>query len=922
NPNTFTTGGVTEFEITNPTIALQGSGTADAPHIILHINTTSQSSIAVAYNLRDIDGSADNAVQPVALQYRVGSSGNFTNIPAGFVADATTGPSLATLVTAVSATLPAAANNQPEVQIRVITTDAVGSDEWVGIDDTAITGTPIAGDDAPAVDSTTPAGGATNVALDANITITFSEPVSVTGSAFTIECPTGTPITFTNTTGSGPATTFTLDATGDLPDGTTCTVTVVADQVSDQDADDPPDNLAANYSFSFTTLTTPVASPLVINEIDYDQPSTDAAEFIEIRNNDSASVNLDLYSLQLVNGNAGGAAIYQTIDLPNVSLAVGDYYVVCANTATVTNCDLDVTPDTNLIQNGAPDAVALLFNGTIIDTISYEGNTGAPYTESSGAGVEDDGVQASESISRCPDGADTNQNNIDFSRRTSTPGAANICAVADTAPSVTGTSPSNGATGIAQNANIDITFSEPVAVTGSWFSISCANSGAHTATVGGGLTTFTLNPDTDFAASETCTVTVTANLVSDQDSNDPPDTMDADFIFSFTTAAVPVCGDPATLIHAIQGSGLLSPLNGATVTIEGIVVGDYQGSGQFSGYHVQEEDADADADPATSEGIFVFNTSFPVNAGDKVRVTGRVTEFETSGGSGVFLTELGNVSSAVVCSTDNSVAPTPVTLPVASLNDLERYESMLVNFPQQLTVTENFTLGRFGEVSLSVGGRLPNPTNIVAPGAPAIARQALNDRSRIVLDDGNGQQNIDPTIYPAGGLSATNTLRDGYTVNSLTGVLEQRFSVYRVQPVGPIAFNPDNPRTAGPAPVGGTLKVAAMNVLNFFTTLDTGTPICGPTGGLDCRGANSAFEFTRQRDKIINAALTIDADVIGLMEVQNDASATIQNLVDGLNAIAGPGTYAFINTGTIGTDAIKVAIIYKPASVTPVGSFA
>src|SRR5206468_404727 len=88
------------------------------------------------------------------------------------------------------------------------------------------------------------------------------------------------------------------------------------------------------------------------------------------------------------------------------------------------------------------------------------------------------------------------------------------------------------------------------------------------------------------------------------------------------------------------------------------------------------------------------------------------------------------------------------------------------------------------------------------------------------------------------------------------------------------------------------------------------------------RGANSAFEFNRQRDKIVNAALTIDADVIGLMEVQNDASATIQNLVDGLNAIAGPGTYAFINTGTIGTDAIKVAIIYKPAAVTPVGAYA
>ncbi len=136
----ITNGGVAEFDgIANPTVALQGSGTADAPYLLMHLNTTGQSNINVAYNLRDIDGTADNAIQPVALQFRVGTSGNFTNVPAGFVADATTGPSLATLVTPVSATLPAAANNQPEVQVRIITANAAGNDEWVGIDDLNIT---------------------------------------------------------------------------------------------------------------------------------------------------------------------------------------------------------------------------------------------------------------------------------------------------------------------------------------------------------------------------------------------------------------------------------------------------------------------------------------------------------------------------------------------------------------------------------------------------------------------------------------------------------------------------------------------------------------------------------------------------------------------------------------------------------------
>lgn len=136
NPNTFSTGGVTEFEITNPTIALTGSGTADAPFILMHVNSTGCSTgVRVRYNLRDLDASTDNAAQQVALHYRTSASGNFTNVPSAYVADATSGPSLATLVTPIDVTLPAGANNQAVLQVRVITTNATGNDEWVGIDD-------------------------------------------------------------------------------------------------------------------------------------------------------------------------------------------------------------------------------------------------------------------------------------------------------------------------------------------------------------------------------------------------------------------------------------------------------------------------------------------------------------------------------------------------------------------------------------------------------------------------------------------------------------------------------------------------------------------------------------------------------------------------------------------------------------------
>lgn len=142
-PNTFNTGGTTEFELADPAVALTGSGTADFPHLVLHVSTAGLQSIVVAYSIRDLDGSADNAIQQVALQYRVGNSGPYTDVPAGYVADASSGPSLNTLVTPVSVMLPAGAENQAEINIRVMSSNAVGNDEWVAIDNISVTGTEI-----------------------------------------------------------------------------------------------------------------------------------------------------------------------------------------------------------------------------------------------------------------------------------------------------------------------------------------------------------------------------------------------------------------------------------------------------------------------------------------------------------------------------------------------------------------------------------------------------------------------------------------------------------------------------------------------------------------------------------------------------------------------------------------------------------
>jgi hypothetical protein len=151
NPSVFNTGGTTEFEVADPAVALAGSGTARAPYLKLYLNTTGQTGVTVAYNLRDLDASTDNSVQQVALQFRVGNAGNFTNLPAGYVADASGGPSTATLVTPVCVVLPAAADNQALVEVRVMSTDAVGNDEWVAVDDIVVS---TAGCGAPAVNLT------------------------------------------------------------------------------------------------------------------------------------------------------------------------------------------------------------------------------------------------------------------------------------------------------------------------------------------------------------------------------------------------------------------------------------------------------------------------------------------------------------------------------------------------------------------------------------------------------------------------------------------------------------------------------------------------------------------------------------------------------------------------------------------------
>ncbi|WP_026601541.1 ExeM/NucH family extracellular endonuclease [Methylomonas sp. 11b] len=376
------------------------------------------------------------------------------------------------------------------------------------------------------------------------------------------------------------------------------------------------------------------------------------------------------------------------------------------------------------------------------------------------------------------------------------------------------------------------------------------------------------------------------------------------------------CGQAATLISAIQGTSSVSPLSGSVQHVEAVVSADFQGSTNLNGFFVQQVSG-ADANDATSEGLFV-SSSLPVNVGDKVHIVGTVTETFS-------MTRLEAVSSVDVCSSGNTLpAAVEVNLPFDSAgNDPERWEGMLIQLPQTLTVTENFNLGRFGEFLLSSGGRLLTPTQVATPGQAAIDVAAQNLANQLLVDDGINVQNPDPVIYPQPtGLSAATPLRSGDSVVGATGVLAYDFGVYRLQPTQPLTFVADNSRSPAPTLSSlGSLKVASFNVLNYFNGNGLGAGF--PTS----RGADTLAEFNRQRAKIIPAIHALNADVIGLMEIENDgygSSSAIADLVNGLNQLAGAGTYAFINPGLskVGTDEIAVGIIYKPAKVSPSGSVA
>jgi methionine-rich copper-binding protein CopC len=447
-------------------------------------------------------------------------------------------------------------------------------------------------DTPPSVTTTTPANAGTT-APDTNIDITFNEAVNATGSSFTISCTTSGSHAFNL---SGGPTTFTLDPTTDFTGGETCTVTVVAAQVTDQDAGDPPDNMAADYVLTFGIDAAPTVTSTT--------PTNGAPQVASNTNvtiNFSESVNATGTSFTISCATSGAhtfttsASPSATFTLnPNVDFTPGELCTVTVVAANVTDADAFDPPN-----NMAADYVFSFTIDEVPTVLSTNPSNGATdiggatnvtinFSESvNAAGASFDITCATSgahtfTTSASPSASFTLNPNTDFvagETCTVTAFAAGITDAdafdppdnmaanyvfsftIDVAPSVTAVTPLNSATNVATNTNLSVTFSEPVTITNSSVTISCANTGAHTVTVSGGPTIWTVDPTSDFGNGELCTATVLAAQVSDNDTNDPPDNMAANFVWSFTTD-----NPPSVTATTPTNGGVAAPTANVSVT--------------------------------------------------------------------------------------------------------------------------------------------------------------------------------------------------------------------------------------------------------------------------------------------------------------------------------------------------------------------
>jgi hypothetical protein len=910
NPNTFTTGGASEFHIGNPVVALQGSGTARAPHIVVNVSTLEWTNVRVAYNLRDVDGSADNAVQPVALQYRVGASGSYTNVSAGFVADATTGPSLATLATPVSVELPDAVRNQALVQIRIITTDAVGSDEWVGIDDIAVTGSNSSEPTPPgATGSATPASIVSGGSALLTVAVTPGQNPASTGLAVTVD--------LTSIGGSASQPFFDDGTNGDAtaddsivsyrtavigaPGGRTLPVSVT---------DAEGRTAAAFIALSILEPTPPpaVAADVVISQVyggGGNSGATYTHDFIELHNRESVDVSLAGWSVQYA---ASGGTSWTVTPLTG-TVRAGAYYVVQQAQGAGGTTPLPAPDAIGTISMAAGSGKVALAAATgtltgpcpIAFAIDFVGYGSANCFEGTGPTATLSNTTAAH---RKGDGAiDTDDNASDFMVAAPLPHRTPPSGVGRAMPA---SLPSGGSTLLTVTTTQGTFPASAVAtVVGdlSAFDGGTADplfdDGSHGDLVAGDAVFSIVVPVEGAPGFRNATFTIT------------------DAIGRSSAARVRMAVEAALLpISSVQGAGTVSLLPGEFVTTSGIVT-----AHRDNGYFVQTPDGLDDGNPQTSEGLFVFtgtaNAVWPM-VGDAVRVSGTVVEFPAGAAAGS-LTELGGGPVFHVAAAAQPL-PAPVellpsfTAPTADPSQLERFEGMRVaatlrviapsrGFKNEAAATATST----GEFYAVIDGvprpvREPGlqPGDPEPPGLPCcVPRFDGNpERLRVLSDMQPGAERL--------------AVASGQRLPGVTGVLDFTFGLYTVLPdPGAAVVEGQQAAVPVPTPFDNEFTVASFNLERFYDEVND--------AGVD----DVALTPAAVERRLSKASLTIRnvlrlPDILGVVEVEN--LSILERLASRINAdalaagVADPGYTAHLHDGN-DVGGIDVGFLVKRSRV-------
>lgn len=383
--------------------------------------------------------------------------------------------------------------------------------------------------------------------------------------------------------------------------------------------------------------------------------------------------------------------------------------------------------------------------------------------------------------------------------------------------------------------------------------------------------------------------------------------------FAAPTLQAANCDSQFTSVSQIQGQSLQSPLVGKTLTTQGVIQAViYPDSKQPK---ILLGSLTADADVTTAEAVLIPDQEMArlAKVGQHWQLTGTVREIDG-------MTALTNPSVSKLCGERSIHTANLVKLPMQKLEQWEQYEGMLLSFPQSLVVNDSYTLARFGELLLA-DKRLMVSTEVKKPGAEAATFEQQQQLGEIIIDDGKQAQNVEPVRFPTGGLSASNVVRVGDSVNDVTGYLLHTKQGYRLVVTQDPTFVASNPRPSSPTEKApGELRVASFNVLNFFT--GDGSAKAFPTK----RGASSEAELKRQQAKMIAALSAMDADVIGLLEVENNGftdGSALSTLVKALNQKLGGEVYrAVLPSERPGGDDIMVAMIYRTADVAEAGKAA